>query len=446
VFDFDDTTARMAEAIGRYTRERLALDPVPLDRSRSREELEHAAPSMIDEDGNDPLDVLAVFERVLAPSVVSADSTRFMAMIPAAPTKASLLFDSVVSASSLNGISWLEASGAVHAENQVLRWIADLAGLGPSAGGCFVSGGTAANLSALVVARDLAMARQPERARWRAIVADSAHSSIGGALRVIGVEPVVVTTVDGRLTGDGVVEALATFDDVCAVVATAGTTNAGIIDDLAGVGSAARAAGVWFHVDGAYGGAALLSERTRRLFDGVELADSFVVDPHKWLFAPFDCAALVYREPRLAKTVHTQDAAYLDAIHENVDEWNPTDYALHLTRRARGLALWYSLSVHGVGAYRRAVERGLDLAQFAADRIEAADHLELIRRPDLGVVLYRRRGWDPTDYWSWSRRQLDAQRAFALPSIHEGETVGRLVFLHPDTSEDLVVELVDSMI
>ena len=365
MFDFDDTTARMAEAIGRYTRERLALDPVPLDRSRSREELEHAAPSMIDEDGNDPLDVLAVFERVLAPSVVSADSTRFMAMIPAAPTKASLLFDSVVSASSLNGISWLEASGAVHAENQVLRWIADLAGLGPSAGGCFVSGGTAANLSALVVARDLAMARQPERSRWRAIVADSAHSSIGGALRVIGVEPVVVTTIDGRLTGDG-----------------GGRSARHVRRRVRGRGDGGDDQRRDHRRPGRGGG-----QRPERPECGststapteeppscpsarVRCSTGSSSPTRSWSIPTSGCSRRstaprsLYREPRLAKTVHTQDAAYLDAIHENVDEWNPTDYALHLTRRARGLALWYSLSVHGVGAYRRAVERGLDLAQF----------------------------------------------------------------------------------
>src|SRR6202035_3906382 len=116
------------------------------------------------------------------------------------------------------------------------------------------------------------------------------------------------------------------------------TTNAGIIDELAGVGAVADARQLWLHVDGAYGGAALFTPSARGRFAGIERADSFVVDPHKWLFAPFDCAALIYRHPNLARAVHTQDASYLDVLHTDApDEWNPSDYAYHLTRRARGL-------------------------------------------------------------------------------------------------------------
>ena len=120
----------------------------------------------------------------------------------------------------------------------------------------------------------------------------------------------------------------------------------------------ARQRDLWFHIDAAYGGAALLSRSAEihSIFKGSEHADSFVVDPHKWLFAPFDCAALLYREPALAKAVHSQQAAYLDPLHAGEDEWNPSDYAYHLTRRARGLALWYSLVTNGTDAYRDAVD------------------------------------------------------------------------------------------
>ena len=161
--------------------------------------------------------------------------------------------------------------------------------------------------------------------------------------------------------------------DVIAVVATAGTTNAGIVDDLEGVAEVAEEHALWFHIDGAYGGAAaLFAPSVREQFTGFGRADSFIVDPHKWLFAPFDCAALVYRRPNLAKAVHTQDAQYLEVLHsENPEEWNPSDYAYHLTRRARGLPLWFSLAVNGTDAYRNAVEAGLAIAQHAAERIAA---------------------------------------------------------------------------
>src|SRR5436190_20275042 len=153
---FDERTQRIAHAVLAYMRERLALDPVPLDHAIAPDELAALVPSLIGPAGNDPAHVLRLYSEVLAPSVISCDSPRFLAFIPAAPTKASLLFDMVVSCASLQGISWLEAAGAVAAENQVLRLIADLAGLPEAAGGCFLSGGSAGNLSALVVARDTA--------------------------------------------------------------------------------------------------------------------------------------------------------------------------------------------------------------------------------------------------------------------------------------------------
>src|SRR5579872_5865646 len=167
-------------------------------------------------------------------------------------------------------------------------------------------------------------------------------------------DALIVRADDHRLTGAGLRAAIEADGDprsLAAVVATSGTTNAGIIDDLAGVADVAREHGLWFHVDGAYGGAGLFAPSVRRRYDGIEHADSLVVDPHKWLFAPFDCAAVLYRDPHLAKAVHTQDASYLDVIHTDApEEWNPSDYAYHLTRRARGLALWFSVAVHGLDA------------------------------------------------------------------------------------------------
>ena len=182
------------------------------------------------------------------------------------------------------------------------------------------------------------------------------------------------------------------------------------------------------------------------MFAGFERADSFIVDPHKWLFAPFDCAALVYRQPNLAKAVHTQDAQYLEVLHsENPEEWNPSDYAFHLTRRARGLPLWFSMAVNGLDAYRDAVEAGLAIAQRAAERITEAPHVELVRDPGLSIVLFRRPGWVKTDYDDWSARLLHDQIGFVTPTSWEGETVARFAFLHPNTTVEMVDEILASM-
>jgi glutamate/tyrosine decarboxylase-like PLP-dependent enzyme len=357
-----------------------------------------------------------------------------------------------VSCSSLHGTSWLEAAGVVVAENQALGVLAAQAGLPSGAGGCFVAGGSAGNLSALMVARDTAAHRRHTAAPERPLVAisEDAHSSVGKALHVLGVGALTVPTLDHRLTGAALRATLHNDprrDDVIAVVGTAGTTNAGIVDDLAGIADVAAEHSLWFHIDGAYGGAAaLFAPSVRAQFAGFEQADSFIVDPHKWLFAPFDCAALLYRRPNLAKAVHTQDAQYLEVLHsENPEEWNPSDYAFHLTRRARGLPLWFSMAVNGLDAYRDAVEAGLAIARRAAERVTEAPHVELVRDPGLSVVLLRRTGWSKLDYELWSARLLHDQIAFVTPTTWEGETVARFAFLHPNTTVGMVDEILESM-
>src|SRR6476659_4449026 len=440
--EIDQTTEQMVRSVLAYAENRLRMDPVPLDiGSLPAEELSERLAGLIRDSGRHPDEVLGVYSSVIAPSIISADSTRFLGFIPAAPTKASLLFDMLVSCASIQGISWLEASGAIAAENSVLRVIANEAGLPTTSGGCFVSGGSAGNLSALAAARETAKSRGAT-GRLRVVVGSDAHSSIINTLRLLEMDALVVETPNHRLTADAVRDAVSEdAEGIAAVVCTAGTTNAGIIDDLAGVGAIASDRGWWFHVDGAYGGSGIFARSLRPKYDGLERADSFILDPHKWLFTPFDCCALLYREPELARATHTQDASYLDVIHTSEGEWNPSDYAYQLTRRARGLPLWFSLAVYGLEAYRQAIEAAPTLAKQTAELVHAAPQLELIREPDLGVVLFRRLGWKPEDYDAWANRLHQDQVAFIPPTKWEGETVGRFAFLHPATSLDLVREV-----
>jgi aromatic-L-amino-acid/L-tryptophan decarboxylase len=448
MFAYDEA---MTDLVLAACRERLAETPVPLDFGGLVEHLSADLEGLMRPQGNEAADVLRIFVDKLATAVVSCDSPRFLSFIPAAPTKASLLFDMFVSCSSLHGTSWLEAAGVVVAENQALAVLAEQAGFPEGAGGCFVAGGSAGNLSALVVARDTAGFRRDGTTPAHPLIAisEEAHSSVGKALHVIGVEALSVPIEDHRLTGpslEAALEAHPRAADVVGVVATAGTTNAGIVDDLSGVADVAEARSLWFHIDGAYGGAALFAPSVRDKFAGFERADSFIVDPHKWLFAPFDCAALLYRQPNLAKAVHTQDASYLDVLHsDNPEEWNPSDYAYHLTRRARGLPLWFSMAVNGLDAYRDAVEAGLAIARRAAEVIVETPHTELVRPPELSVVLFRRPGWSKLEYEAWSGRLLTDQTGFVTPTTWQGETVARFAFLHPNTTIEMVHEILDTM-
>ncbi len=465
----DLSTEILSDAVLRYAVDRMRLDPPPLDQPRSAAELAARVGETITAQGLGGQRALALFTDVLAPACISIDHPRFLAFVPGAPTEAAILFDLVVGASSIYAGSWMEGAGAVYAENQALAWIARTAGLPAGVGGVFVSGGTAGNLSALVAARHRWREADPRRATVRAAIACSseAHSSIAAAARVIDADLVVVPGDEvGRVHGAALAATLDALDEatrsrLCAVVATAGTTNVGVVDDLAGVAEVAARRGIWFHVDAAYGGAALLAPATRPLFEGIDRCDSLIVDPHKWLFAPYDSCALIYRDPLAARRAHTQHAEYLAVLHGGGPEhdggdrrgagnehelpWNPSDFAVHLSRRARGLPLWFSLAVHGTDAYRRAVEACLALAVRTAALVRSLDHLELCLDPELSVVVFRRRGWTAADYRTWCDRALSDQLGFVVPSAWRGEPVLRLCFVNPRTTIDDVSVLLDSM-
>lgn len=450
---FDPTIDELAAAIFAFARARAGEDAGPrgveLGHPQPPEALDAAAGPTITPDGLGAMEALRVFTEVLEPACLSADFPRYLAFVPAAPSEVAILADLVVSACSIYAGSWLEGAGAVWAENKALRWLADLAGMPEGAGGCFVSGGTNGNLSALVAARTaagaaLAAAGRPRPARWAVVVSEGTHSSVEAAADVMDAELIVVP--GDRLTGEGLAPVLTgegAADRVAAVVATAGTTNFGLIDDLAGVAAVCEEADVWLHVDGAYGGAALAAPSVRDRFTGIEKADSLIVDPHKWLFAPFDVCALIYRRPVLGRAAHVQHAAYLDVLYG--DAWNPSDYAVHLTRRARGLPFWFSIAAYGTDAYTGAVEACLTVTRQGAELVRAAPHLELVAEPELSVLAFRRTGWAGEDYVAWSDRMLQAGEAFVVPSSHGGEPMLRLCVVNPRTTVDDLRMIVESM-
>ncbi len=398
-----------------------------------------------------------LFREVLIKASVSIDHPRHLAFVAASPTRAAVMFDLVTSASSVHGAFWLEGAGCIFAENEAMRWLVSLTGLPTGAFGVFTSGGTAANLSAMVAARETWRRRNPKRAKTRGIVitSDAAHSSVKAMAKVIDVDVVTVAT-EGRFEAPMLATALELLAEedrgrLFAVVATAGTTNAGIIDDLAGIGSICRRVGIWFHVDAAYGGGALAAPSVRRQFDGIELADSVTIDPHKWLFSPYDCGAVIYREPELARQAHAQEAAYLEFFYdEAVRGFNPSDYQIQLTRRVRGLPLWFSLAMHGTHRYEQAIERGIELARIASRFITGSPYLELVREPSLSCVLFRRKGWTPDNYREWTLRNYKTGYALVAPTkwrwgVAEPETVARFCFINPDTSEKDIRDILATM-
>jgi L-2,4-diaminobutyrate decarboxylase len=441
----------------KFAIQRITNTDPPLGMPRTEEELKAECGETITPDGITGEKAFKLFREVLLPASVSIDHPRHLAFVPASPTRAAVMFDLVTSAASVHGAYWLEGAGCIFAENEAMRWLVSLTGLPGGAFGVFTSGGTEANLSAIVAARDEWRRRDARLATTRGLIITSsgAHSSVAAMARVVDADIRILTSSD-RFEAQLLADELAEMEDrdrerLFAVVAAGGTTNAGIIDDLDGIGSICRDEGIWFHIDAAYGGGALASPKMRPQFKGIELADSVTIDPHKWLFSPYDCGAIIYRDPEIARQAHAQSGSYLDIFYDKAYQgFNPADYQIQLTRRVRGLPLWFSLAMNGTDRYAKAVEDAVELAALAARMIDDTEELDLVREPELSCVLFRRIGWRPEDYVEWTLKNHRDGLALVTPTKwkidDKVESVARFCFINPDTTENDIRRILDTMI
>jgi aromatic-L-amino-acid/L-tryptophan decarboxylase len=331
------------------------------------------------------------------PFVSHNDHPAFFAYIPGCGTWPGVLGDLVASACNLEASSWVQAAGPSQLELVVLGWFKQWIGYPEQAAGVLVSGGSAANLTALACAREALLGAMSDQVV--AYLSDQAHSSMARAARVLGFRPnqVRVLPVDDgyRMRPEALAAAMAA--DLRAgrrplfVAASAGATSTGAVDPLPELAALCRERGVWFHVDAAYGGFAALTERGRRWLAGMELADSVTLDPHKWLYQPFECGCLLVREGQRLHEAFRIQPAYLKDTEAAELEVNFSDLSVQLSRTSRALKLWMSLRYFGIDAFRAAIDRSIDLALFAQARIEASAQLELLTPAKLGVVCFRRR-------------------------------------------------------
>ncbi len=454
----DIDTVEMTLDIMKYAIHRISNTAPEMGSPKKEEDLLKLVGETVTEKGIGGEKAFELFKDVFVKATVPADHPRHLAFVPAAPTRAATLFDLVTSASSMHGAYWMTGAGGIFCENQAMKWLVSLTGLPEGAFGVFTSGGTSANLSAMIAAREAWRDQNEENRAFRAllITSNGAHSSVKSMAKVIDADIILVDDdEDDRLTGKWLQKAidnLSEFDRkrLFAVVATGGTTNAGIIDELDTVADVCEKEQLWFHVDAAYGGGALAAPSVRHLFNGIERADSITIDPHKWMFSPYDCGAVIYKDLELAKNAHSQKGAYLDIFKdEGAQGFNPADYQIQLTRRLRGLPLWFSLAMHGTEKYTEAIERGLSLAINAAKQIEETPHLELVREPSLSCVLFRRKGWTAEDYRDWTYENHKSGFALVTPTKWtkngESETISRFCFINPDTTEKDIEEILASM-
>jgi glutamate/tyrosine decarboxylase-like PLP-dependent enzyme len=368
----------------------------PTLRRRAPAEMAAAIDAAAPREGRDLTTLLEQLGHDVLPFRSRIDHPRYLAYVPGEGTWPGALGDLIASAYNIDAGNWMESAGPTHLETVVLSWFADWIGYPGTASGALVSGGSAANLTALACAREaLSGAMRDDLVVY---VSDQGHSSLARAARNLGFRPaqVRVLPVDEafRMRVDALVAAmeadLAAGRRPLAVLAVAGTTNTGAVDRLPEISEECRRRGVWLHVDAAYGGFAAVTTRGRELLAGLDRADSVTLDPHKWLYQPIECGALLVRQGHLLREAFEIQPAYLADTRAGTGEVNLASHGLQLTRTSRALKVWLSVQYFGVDAFVAAVAATLELAQRARAWVEQSARLELMAPVTLGVVCFRR--------------------------------------------------------
>ena len=349
-------------------------------------------------DGPQPFaEVLERLERDVLRFRSRVDHPRFLGFIPGSGTWPGALADLIASACNVYAGSWMESAGPSQVELEVLGWFKDWVGYPAESAGSLTSGGSAANMTALACAREAKAGAM--RGDLVLYVSDQAHSSIARGARVLGFRPeqVRVLPSDASLRLAPETLSAAIEADLRAgrlpllVAANGGSTNSGAVDPLPELAGVCREHGVWLHVDAAYGGFSVLSERATGALRGLELADSVTLDPHKWLYQPFECGCVLVRDGSLLRSAFEIIPDYLGDARARDDETNFADLGLQLTRTSRALKVWVSVHTFGLDAFRAAIDRSLELAEHAERRIAKSEALELLVPRSLGIVCFRRR-------------------------------------------------------
>jgi aromatic-L-amino-acid decarboxylase len=387
-------------------------------------------------------EILQRLERDVLPFASRDGHPRFFGFVPFAGTWPGALGDLIASGSNLYAGSWMESAGASQVELEVLGWFKDWIGYPPDAAGSLVSGGSAGNITALACARE-ALAG-PMRDDLVVYVSDQAHSSIARAARMLGFRPEQVRvlpsderfrlapeTLRAAITAD-VARGLTPF---CAV-AQGGATNTGSVDPLDGLAEVCHEHGAWLHVDAAYGGFVALADPG--LLPGLAQADSVTLDPHKWLYQPFECGCVLVRNGQALRNAFEILPDYLRDAEADAEEVNFCDLGLQLTRSARALKIWVSLRYFGLEAFRQAIRRSLEVAAAAARRVEESRTLELMAPPSLGVVCFRRGELDEASNAGLvSALERSGTGLISTTRLHGRFALRMCVLNHQSTPEDV---------
>jgi glutamate/tyrosine decarboxylase-like PLP-dependent enzyme len=398
----------------------------------------------------EPAGYAAVLERVMRdvlPFTSRTDHPGYFAFVPSFTSWPAALAELTAAAANPYCGAWMESAGPTQVELEVIDWFRGWLGLPPGTAGLLVTGGSAANLTALLVAREAAGGPSPASVLY---VSDQAHSSLARTARAMGLAAgqvrVLPTDERWRLAPETVAAAVRRDRDSgrvpFALCASAGSTNTGAVDPLDRLAGVCAAERLWLHVDAAYGGFAALTGKGRALLTGLDRADSVTLDPHKWLFQPMECGSVLVRDGTLLERTFAIHPDYLDDLGARGDgEVNLADRGLQLSRGFRALKVWMSVQTFGVAAFRSAVQNGLDLAELAGSLVREHPRLTLLAPAELGIICFRRE-WPGCDEAETERRGLElidalerTGRALVSSTRLAGRHAIRLCVLNPNSTE-----------
>lgn len=395
----------------------------------------------------DPHHLLSRLEKEVFPNNLHVDHPRFFAFVPGPGNFVSTMADALASGFNVFNGTWLGGSAAAALELAVIDWFRGFCGFPETAGGLFVSGGSVANLTALHAARRHKLGDQIQGATI--YLSDQTHYSIERALRVIGFTSEQCRKIPSNERYQLPLESLraeirADRKAGLRVVANAGTTNTGAVDPLAELADLCAEEGLWLHADGAYGAAAVICARGREKLAGLERVDSLSLDPHKWLFQPFECGCVLVREAGHLKAAFQLMPEYMRDVHRHTEETNPADYGIQLTRGFRALKVWLSINAFGMAAFRHAVTRGFELAEFAEKELRTRESCEILSPAEMGIVAFR---FGTSDELQTKLVELMLRDGFAFltSTTLKSRTALRLCTINPRTTEDDIVQTIDRL-
>jgi len=457
--DVDNEFGYAADALGMDAEEMRRLGHMVVDLVVDRQMRKNAEPAIMSadpaelmealggplpEEALDPEASLKLLAEVALACQQHGDHPRYFARVPGPCSFAAILGEWMGTGFNTISASWGGGSGPATIELVAIEWLRQMIGMPAGTEGVMLSGGSIANVTAFLAAR-------AELGRGVSYYTDQTHSSLHRDLVAMGCIDEhmhkMVSDDNYRMSIDTLKAAVAA--DKAAglhpvmVIATAGTTNTGVADPLHEIADLCAAENMWFHVDAAYGGPAALTEQGRRHLDGMERADSIVLDPHKWLFQPYDLGVCMVTRPGALEKCYAMSPEYLKDVQTTTGAVNFGNRSLELTRRSRALKLWMSLRSYGAQKFRDAVQRGIELAEFTERHLrQHPETWEVVTPAQIGVVCFAFKNWQPGEHAACTRTVTESGFACVSSTMLRDKSVLRLCTINPLTTEDDIVETI----